>query len=153
SLRRRPESASWLALGAAATLPACLGVILRLPFLPQLFSASNAAVLVAIVVLSGIPFFLAGLFLSLLYVLHRAAVSNLYAYDLVGAAVGCGLALYLIGLVGAPATPLMASLLWVGCALLTAKPGRGLPFQLSVIGALLLIAIFPFAGWLRLKAI
>jgi predicted membrane-bound spermidine synthase len=153
SLRRRPESASWLALGAAVTLPACLGVILRLPFLPQLFSASNAAVLMAIVLLSAIPFFLAGLLLSLLYALHRAAVSNLYAYDLVGAAVGCGLALYLIGLVGAPATPLMASLLWVGCALLMAKPGRSLSFQISVIGALLMIAIFPFAGWLRLKAI
>src|SRR5438093_11576747 len=67
SLRQRPASAPWLALGAAITLPACLGVILRLPFLPQLFSLANAAVLTAIVLLSAIPFFLAGLFLSLLY--------------------------------------------------------------------------------------
>src|SRR5437667_12051178 len=51
SLRQRPASARWLALGAAITLPACLGVILRLPFLPQLFSLANAAVLTAIVLL------------------------------------------------------------------------------------------------------
>jgi hypothetical protein len=153
SLRRRPESAPWLALGAAIALPACLGVILRLPFLPQLFSFANAAVLTAIVLLSAIPFFLAGLLLSLLYMLNRTAISNLYAYDLVGAAAGCGLALYLIGVVGAPATPLMASLLWVSCAFLTAKPGRSLLFQFSVVGVLLIIAILPFVGWLRLKAI
>src|SRR5205823_10462036 len=47
--RRRPESLSWLALSAAVALPLCLGLILRLPFLPQLLSPANAAVLVAIV--------------------------------------------------------------------------------------------------------
>ena len=45
--RRRPESLSWLALSAAVALPLCLGLILRLPFLPQLLSPANAAVLVA----------------------------------------------------------------------------------------------------------
>jgi predicted membrane-bound spermidine synthase len=153
SLRKRPQSAPWLALGSAITLPACLGVILRLPFLPQLFSPANAAILTAIVLLSAIPFFLAGLLLSLLYILNRAAISNLYAYDLLGAAVGCGLALYLIGAVGAPATPLTASILWAACALLIVKPGRNLSFQASLAGVLLIIAILPFVGWLRLKAI
>src|SRR5262245_19194862 len=153
SLRQRPESAPWLALGAAIALPVCLGVILRLPFLPQLFSFANAAVLTAIVLLSAIPFFLAGLLLSLLYMLNRTAISNLYTYDLVGAAAGCGLALYLIGVVGAPATPLMASLLWIGCAFLTAKPRRSLSLQLGLVGVLLIIAILPFVGWLRLRAI
>src|SRR5262245_17859849 len=76
SLRQRPESAPWLALGAAITLPACLGVILRLPFLPQLFSVANAAVLTAIVLLSAIPFFLAGLLFSFLFFLYHTVFST-----------------------------------------------------------------------------
>src|SRR4051812_24039773 len=119
--RKRPEWLPWVALSAAVTLPLCLGLVLRLPFLPQLLSPANAAVLAAIVLLSSIPFFLAGLLLSQLYMLNRATASTLYAYDLIGAAIGCGLALYLIGVMCAAMTPVVASLFWLVCAVLTRK--------------------------------
>jgi predicted membrane-bound spermidine synthase len=153
SLRRRPQSAPWLALGAAAALPLCLGLILRLPFLPQLFSASNLVVLLAIVLLSAIPFFLAGLLLSLLYILNRSAVSSLYAYDLIGAALGCVVALYLIGIMGAPATPIVASILWLLSAWLIAKPDHGPVFRAGVGAVCLIVVLLPLAGWLRMDVI
>src|SRR5438093_8435895 len=90
--RKDPSSPAWLALSAAAMLPLCLGAILRLPFSPQVFSFSNMGVLFAIIVLAAIPFFFAGAFISLLYMLNRGSISNLYAFDLMGAALGCALA-------------------------------------------------------------
>src|SRR5262249_40107555 len=73
--KKRPESLPWLAPTAAVSLPLCLGLILRMPFLPQLLSAANVAVLAVIIVLSSIPFFLAGLVLSQLYILNRGVIS------------------------------------------------------------------------------
>lgn len=66
--RRRTEAAPWLALTAGAVLTLCVGVILRLPFSPQIFSPLNMTVLCLIIGLASIPFFFSGLFISLLYI-------------------------------------------------------------------------------------
>jgi len=150
-LRRRPESPPWLALAAGVALPFCLGLILRLPFSPQIFSTSNIVVLLAIMILASIPFFFAGLFISLLYILNRSSISRLYAADLVGAAAGCLLAVYLIGALGAPLTPLVASLLLTLSALLTGKAGGKLWFRTEVAAVLVMIGLLPWTGWLKLN--
>ena len=151
--RKRPECLPWLALSGAVALPLCLGLILRLPFRPQLLSTENAIVLGAIVVLSSIPFFLAGLVLSQLYILNREFISNLYAYDLAGAAIGCGLSLYLIGVLGAPMTPVVSSLFWLGCAVLIRERHSGSVLDAGLVGSLVLISLLAFTGWMKLNAV
>jgi predicted membrane-bound spermidine synthase len=153
TFRNRPQSVPWLALTAAVALPLCLGLVLRMPFHPQLLSASNAAVLAAIVFLTSIPFFLAGLFLSALYVLNRKAISNLYAFDLAGAAIGCGLAIYLVGVVGAPLAPVVSSLLWLASAALVRRRQHDLLFDTSMIAGVLLISLLVFIGWMKLSVV
>jgi hypothetical protein len=150
-LRNRPESPPWLALAAGVALPLCLGVILRLPFSPQIFSTGNIVVLLAIVILASIPFFFAGLFISLLYILNRASISRLYAFDLVGAAAGCLLAVYLIGILGAPLTPIVASVLLTLSAVVTGKADGRLWFRAEVVAALVMIGLLPVSGWLKLN--
>ena len=149
-LRRRPEATPWLALAAGLALPFCLGLILRLPFSPQIFSAGNMVVLLAIMILASMPFFFAGLFISLLYILNRSSISRLYAADLIGAAVGCMLAVYLIGALGAPLTPLVASLLLILTALITGRTDGKLWFRTELVAALLMIGLLPWTGWLKL---
>jgi hypothetical protein len=153
SLKKRPESAAWLALGAGVVLPLCLGFVLRLPFSPQVLSPINLVFLFIIVVLAAIPFFFAGLFVSLLYILNRSTVSTLYAYDLIGAAVGCIGAVYLIGVLGAPATPLVASVLFALSAFLASQRDKDVLFQRSFVLVLVVLAFLPLTGWLKLAAV
>jgi spermidine synthase len=153
AIRNRPQSLPWLAATAAVALPLCLGLVLRLPFYPQLPSASNAVVLAAIILLTSIPFFLVGLFLSALYVLNRHTISNLYAYDLVGGAIGCGLALCLIGVLGAPLVPVVSSLLWLASAALVRKAKPDFLFNTSLVAVALSISLLVFAGWTNLSIV
>ncbi|HYR89164.1 MAG TPA: hypothetical protein VE422_34125 [Terriglobia bacterium] len=150
SLRKRPESAAWLALAAGASLPFCLGLILRLPFSPQVFSLPNVAVLLLIVILAGIPFFFAGLFISLLYILNRDSISRLYAFDLIGAAFGCLVAVSLIGVLGAPLTPVVAGFLLALSALLV-PAGQKLEFRVGFVVVLVMLGFLSGTGWLQLK--
>src|SRR5262245_41509889 len=128
-LLKRADSPKALAFACSVALPTCLGLILRLPFSPQILSPANIIVLLIIVVLAAIHFFLAGLFVSLLYIRNRGNISRLYAYDLIGAAMGCVVAIYLIGIIGAPLTPLAASVLLLLSSGMAAAPdqklGRG----------------------------
>lgn len=150
ALRKRPQSAAWLALAGGIALPLSLGFILRLPFLPQVFSPVNMTILLVIVILATIPFFLMGLFISLLYILHRNNISSLYSYDLIGAATGCAIAVYLIGALGAPLTPLVATLLLTASSLLTVKQDRNLTFLAGIAAVILLVVALPMTRWLKL---
>lgn len=150
AFRKRAEAPAWLAVAAGTALPLCLGLILRLPFSPQVFSPSNMAVLLLIILLASIPFFFCGLFISLLYIQNRSDISRLYTFDLVGAAAGCLGAVYLIALLGAPMTPVVASVLLAGSGLLmaTRRPRAWLtPFVILFVTLATVLA----AGWLKLN--
>ena len=153
---KRADSPKWLAFACSVSLPLCLGLILRLPFSPQILSPANIAVLLMILLLASVPFFLAGLFISLLYMVNRAGISRLYAYDLIGAAVGCLVAIYLMGVLGAPLTPLAASVLLLLSARMAAKAdqkfwrGGGL---IAVVLLAFIILILPRTGWLKLNTV
>jgi hypothetical protein len=111
--RARPltmNAAALVTLLYSAAIPLCLWLLVRYPFemdrLPLYFLAPL------------LPFFLAGMALSIIFDLHRVIAGTLYFYDLVGAAlgaVGVTLLLHLLGgeaalLVGAIA-PAVAALL------------------------------------------
>lgn len=94
--RRLPpsmEKAALLSLLCAAAIPACLWFVVRFPFHPDWLALYFTAALV--------PFFLAGMALSMIFDLHREISGKLYFADLLGASLGAaGVALLLSWLGG-----------------------------------------------------
>jgi hypothetical protein len=108
--RGKGEGARALSINAAAlvtflyagTIPLCLWLLVRYPFemdrLPLYFLAPL------------LPFFLAGMALSIVFDIHRAIAGTLYFYDLIGAALGAVLVTVLLHLLGGEAALLVASI-------------------------------------------
>src|SRR5215471_505507 len=96
----------------AATIPLCLWLLVRYPFemdrLPLYFLAPL------------LPFFLAGMVLSIIFDLHRAVAGSLYFADLVGAALGAVLVTLLLHLFGGEAALLVGAVAPALAALLLA---------------------------------
>ena len=86
------NSAALLAALYATTIPLCLWVLARYPFemdrLPLYFLAPL------------LPFFLAGMTLSIIFDLHRTVAGALYFADLLGAAIGAILVTFLLHWLG-----------------------------------------------------
>src|ERR1041385_1647341 len=116
--RGKTEGARALSINAAAlvtllyagTIPLCLWLLVRYPFemdrLPLYFLAPL------------LPFFLAGMALSIVFDIHRAIAGTLYFYDLIGAALGAVLVTLLLHLLGGEAALLVASIAPAVAALL-----------------------------------
>jgi len=95
------NAASLVTLLYAAAIPLCLWLLVRYPFemdrLPLYFLAPL------------LPFFLAGMALSIIFDLHRSESSSLYFYDLVGAALGAVLVTLLLHIFGGEAALLVGA--------------------------------------------
>ena len=149
--RRRAESyLGWIAFLAAASLPLCLGVVLRLPVSPYLWTWTNVGRLICTVCVCIIPFFFCGLFLSLLYTHRQELVSRLYSWDVLGAALGASCSLFLIQWIDPIRVTWIAGCFLLSTALLVA-PRRGRASLFAAVGGLLLVFALGWAGdWLRL---
>src|SRR5499427_79897 len=129
--------AAFVTLLYAVAIPACLWLLVRYPFdmdrLPLYFLAPL------------LPFFLAGMALSIIFDLHRAEAGTLYFYDLVGAAlgaVGVTLLLHLLG--GEPALLVGAMAPAIAAVLMTAGASRVI--QIAAIVALLVTGTAAFSA-------
>jgi spermidine synthase len=94
--------------------------------------------LVMLIVFTALPFFFAGVVVSLALTFFRANVNRVYFYDLVGAAVAalvCGVILRALG--GPTAAILAATAALTAAALFDRRSGRG-RWALPVLGALLM---------------
>ncbi|HEV8589675.1 MAG TPA: hypothetical protein VGQ72_12420 [Pyrinomonadaceae bacterium] len=95
------NAAAVVTLLYAGAIPLCLWLLVRYPFdmdrLPLYFLAPL------------LPFFLAGMALSIVFDIHRAVAGSLYFYDLIGAALGAVLVTVLLHLLGGEAALLVAS--------------------------------------------
>jgi hypothetical protein len=104
------NAASLVTLLYAAAIPLCLWLLVRYPFemdrLPLYFLAPL------------LPFFLAGMALSIIFDLHRTESSSLYFYDLVGAALGAVLVTLLLHVFGGEAALLVGAIAPAVAALL-----------------------------------
>ena len=108
--KSKGESAKGLSIQAAAVttllyagaIPLCLWLLVRYPFemdrLPLYFLAPL------------LPFFLAGMALSIVFDIHRAVAGSLYFWDLIGAALGAVLVTLLLHLFGGEAALLVATI-------------------------------------------
>jgi len=112
------NAASLVTLLYAAAIPLCLWLLVRYPFemdrLPLYFLAPL------------LPFFLAGMALSIIFDLHRSESSSLYFYDLVGAALGAVLVTLLLHVFGGEAALLVgATAPAVAALLISLSPATG----------------------------
>src|SRR5437588_5751668 len=96
------NAAALVTLLYACAIPLCLWLLVRYPFdmdrLPLYFLAPL------------LPFFLAGMALSIIFDLHRAVAGSLYFYDLIGAALGAVLVTALLHVFGGEAALLVGSI-------------------------------------------
>ncbi len=102
STRLTMNTAALVTLLYAAAIPLCLWLLVRFPFeierLPLYFLAPL------------LPFFLAGMALSIVFDIHRASASSLYFVDLLGAALGAILVTLLLHLLGGEAALLASAI-------------------------------------------
>src|SRR5688572_12262379 len=96
------QAAALTTLLYAGAIPLCLWLLVRYPFemdrLPLYFLAPL------------LPFFLAGMALSIVFDIHRAVAGSLYFWDLIGAALGAVLVTVLLHLFGGEAALLVATI-------------------------------------------
>lgn len=109
-MRLTMNSAALVTLLYAGAIPLCLWLLVRFPFdmdrLPLYFLAPL------------LPFFLAGMALSIVFDIHRAVAGSLYFYDLIGAALGAVLVTLLLHVFGGEAALLVGSIAPAVAALL-----------------------------------
>jgi len=124
------DRAARLTLIYAATLPACLVLIAWMPYRPELLPVYFAAPLV--------PFFVAGMALSMIFDLRREKSGSLYFADLVGASLGALAVTALLQRFGGETTVLLAALAPCAAAVCLSSRPRIRAFALAaaaLIGA------------------
>jgi hypothetical protein len=102
-------------------------------------TAANLLRLTAIYIVSAVPFFLTGLFLSVAFARRAGSIAHLYAGDLAGASLACLAVVPLLNHVGGPSTILMAAAAMAASAVIWAdcKPARAMGISLAIVLATL----------------
>jgi hypothetical protein len=125
------DRAAMFAVLYGLTIPACLGLIVKFPFTLERLPLYFIAPLV--------PFFLAGLSLSMIFDLRRERSSSLYFADLAGASLGAlGVTLLLQGF-GGETTVLIAAIAPFGAALCLSQ--RGATRAVAVLASLVVVIL------------
>lgn len=100
----------------------------------------------AIYITSALPFFLTGLFLSIVYARRTRGIAQLYAADLGGGALACLAVVPLLNFVGGPSTIIAAAAaMAVAAAILAGRRGTR-TFSAVVAGLLAVVAIVNYSG-------
>src|SRR5438093_2841309 len=100
-VRLTMQSAALVTVLYAGAIPLCLWLLVRYPFEMDRLALYFLAPL--------LPFFLAGMALSIIFDLHRAVAGSLYFADLLGAAIGAVLVTFLLHWLGGEAALLTAA--------------------------------------------
>src|SRR4051812_18344847 len=122
-----------------------LEVDLHVPVSLQL-TKLNFYKLTAIYLVSALPFFLTGLFFSVLFARKSSEISQLYAADLFGGAMACiGIVPLLNGL-GGPNTVLFAGIAMAAGALVWARPGKSRNIAALVLAGFAVLTAVNYRG-------
>ena len=119
------------ALTACAALSALgvvgvLGFVSLVPLHPMsiLSDAGQAIRLVAYLVVTTVPFFFSGLLVSMLLRANAERVDRVYFWDLIGAGVGCGLAVSIMNWLTPPGAAIVSATAFAVAALIFASDSR-----------------------------
>jgi SAM-dependent methyltransferase len=125
------------ALLAGIATSGCLAFASTVRFDPQAVATSlaAAATLAAYVIVVSVPFFFGGLVVATVLAARPERVGMLYAYDLIGGAVGCALSVPIIWLVGSPAAVAVGAVAMVLSASVFAGRRRGIG-SLAITGVI-----------------
>jgi hypothetical protein len=146
-MRRRLAGTGTRELLTAAALVHCLATVVSLSFLVRIrvglnYSPENLALMLAIYVLSALPFFTGGAIISLAFARASERINVLYAADLLGAAAGCLALIPLLNALGAPAVVLTAA----GLSIVAAVCFAPVSWRPRVVVAGVLLFAFPAAA-------
>jgi len=137
---KMPQRLSRLGIGFGVAIVAAFWLHLQIPFSPTLTPLGMASV-AASFLLVAVPFTLSGVIVSLVLTRHPAKVGMLYAFDLVGASLGCLLLWALIGPLTGPGMILASAALAAAAALVFAWPAGGGARRAAAIALALLVAL------------
>jgi spermidine synthase len=146
-MRRRLAGTGTPELLTAAALVHCLATVVSLSLLVRIrvglnYSPENLALMLAIYVLSALPFFTGGAIVSLAFARASERINVLYAADLLGAAAGCLALIPLLNALGAPAVVLTAA----GLSIVAAICFAPVSWRPRVVVAGTLLFAFPAAA-------
>ncbi len=123
----------------AALLVGVLEVDLHVPVALE-FTSKNFARLSLLYVASALPFFFTGLFFSIVFARRTSGITQLYAADLAGGALGCAGIVPLLNFIGGPNAILFAAVASAAAAAIWAPAGKMRRFAI-VLGAALVVII------------
>jgi hypothetical protein len=126
-LRRRLARWETFDLLAAGALLHSVATLVSLAYLVRIrvgldYSPQNLFLMIAIYVLASLPFLTGGAVISLAFARLADRINVLYAWDLIGAALGCLLLIPLLNRLGAPGVVMTAATLSMAAALCFAAP-------------------------------
>src|SRR5262249_11487273 len=119
------HAASGAAILYGFSLPVCLWLLSRFPF--------DVSRLLIYFLLPLVPFFLAGITLSMVFDLNRKNAARLYFADLLGASIGALLVTFLLQIFGGEATVLIAAAAAFGAAACLSLKFRSLSVLLGIV--------------------
>lgn len=145
----------WLSIGFSLSTIASYLICQTIGFNPfQIFNSTKQLLLFPIYnIILALPFFFTGFIIALLFMYRSDKISKLYAWDLIGAGLGCGLTTLILPLVGAVGaifivatlglltalcfsdkinTPLKYTVLFIGLALVFFAPIAENTFPITV---------------------
>ena len=145
----------WLSIGFSVSTITSYLICQNIGFNPfQIFNSTKQLLLFPVYnVILAIPFFFTGFIIALLFTYRSDKISKLYAWDLLGAGLGCGLTTLILPLVGGVGaifivasfglltayfflskikTPLKYSVLFIGLALIFFAPAAENNFPITV---------------------
>jgi MFS family permease len=105
------KTLGWLSIFLSLSIIGSFWLLQKIPFDPFSLYTDNMQLLYMPLtyILVAIPFFFAGLALSLLFTRHPSHISRLYAFDLTGAALGCLAIVFTISYFGGGGSVLFAA--------------------------------------------
>ncbi|HTB25785.1 MAG TPA: hypothetical protein VK711_10450 [Puia sp.] len=144
------KSLGWISISLSSSIIICFWLLQKIPFDPFSLYADRMQLLYMPVtyIIVSIPFFFAGLALSLLFTRFSSAIHRLYAYDLAGAALGCVAIVFTMSYFGGAGSVLFAACFAAFAAILFISKN----YRLLLISASLLLVATLFislnADWL-----
>lgn len=113
-------------VGAAFSVATFGSLLLQMTLAPVLaFNATTIVIWILLALCMAVPFFFSGVFMSLVLTRSPFPVGRVYGIDLIGAAVGCLVALALLNLTDAPSAVLWVSVTGIVAAMCSARAGVG----------------------------
>lgn len=120
----------------------CFYIQLRIPFTPVLSLASQAW-LALIYIITAVPFFLSGLCISLIFTHLPSQIGKLYFMDLIGAGLGCLLAVVTMSVLSAPNVVLVSAILAGIGGFSFARAADRAPVRRIMVLCIVLAALLP----------